>query len=432
MASGRTIHEPEKAGLNRAGGSLVVEASRGLATLTAVAFVGLVLGAGALGYWIAGRAEPAVSATASALPAQVAPTYAAKPGPWGDLICQRSIIEVPVEYLGLRSWENEPVQWFFRGSSPEALKQFLGSLELSSQEKDDLTNPSRWQVNAEGIFVSPSLETVLSLKTTARNQLYLELGRFEENVMQNQPFHWPVSEAKDLFASTRVRAASIAVFEKLSYVRGKYLLFSDWKALLSALPDANERNAVAQALMRRFAVFAQLRVTPGSDVEALVRYWGAGGHEKDIRPILEAAARLPQGANVSLGSLLPPPVRARVYTFPFSAPEERLNCHWTTFNFFNETPEPPAGTRYWRDKLKTDYVAVTDSPRYGDVLVLLKPDHSIVHSCIFVADDIVYTKNGGSPFAPWQLSTLADVMDFYSWDLASNTALKPLWYRKRS
>ena len=403
--------------------------------LIAVTFVGLVLGAGALGYLIAERSEPASEAsetTASSLPAGVAPTYAGKPGPWGELVCQRSIIEVPEEYLGLRSWENEPVQWFFRGYSAETLRQFLGRLEFSKHEAEDVTNSSEWRVAAEGVYVSPSQASVLSLSPATRNQLYLELGRFEENVMQNQPFHWLLDEAKELFAGTHANPESIAVFKKLSYERGKYVLFSDWKALVSALPNATERNAVAQALMGRFALFASVRVTPKTDIEALVRYWGAGGHEKDVRPILEAAARLPEGLNVSLGSLMPPPVRARVYTFPFSAPEERLNCHWTAFNFCNESPERPASVRYWREKLKTDYVPVTDAPRFGDVLVLFKPDNSLIHSCVYLADDIVYTKNGASPFAPWQLSALPDLIDFYSWDLPEKATLKTSWYRKRS
>jgi hypothetical protein len=141
---------------------------------------------------------------------------------------------------------------------------------------------------------------------------------------------------------------------------------------------------------------------------------------------------VPQGINVSLGSLMPPHVRARIYTFPFTAPDEQLNCHWTAFNFFRTVPDPPAGVRFWKNKLQTEYDQVSGPPRYGDVLLLLKPDGSLIHSCVYIADDIIYTKNGGSPFAPWQLTIMSDLLDFYSWDLPDNTALKLSWYRKRT
>jgi len=189
---------------------------------------------------------------------------------------------------------------------------------------------------------------------------------------------------------------------------------------------------MAQAFVGRPVLFASIQVTPQTDLEALLRYWDAGGHGKDIRPLVEAAARVPQGMSISLAYFLPPQIRARINTFPLTTPGEELNCHWTTFNFFRETPEPPARVRFWRDKLKNEYHPITDAPRYGDVLLLLKPDNTLIHSCVYLADDIVYTKNGGSPFAPWQLMTLADLLEFYSWDLPEHATLKLGWYRKQS
>lgn len=393
-------------------------------------FLGLVAAVGAIGYWLPTR--NAAAAPVSKLPEATAPTYAAQPGPWGVIQCQRSIIEVPEAYLGTRNWETEPMQWFFRGYAPEGLNQFLARLGLSPSESKDLGEARNWRVTKEGIFVSPLLETVLSLAPETRATLYAELAKDEENVMQNQPFHWLRTDAEHLFDGTRATPEAIAVFRKLSYVRGKYLLFSDWKALLLALPDAEQRAVVAQALMGRFLLFASIRITPQTDVPALLRYWGNGGSARDIRPILEAAARIPEGMDLSIANLLPPHVRAQINTFPFTTPNEQLNCHWTAFNFFNATPEPPANVRFWRNKLQSEYLQITTPPQYGDILVLLKPDNKLIHSCVYLADNIVYTKNGGSPFAPWQLCTLPDLLAFYSWDLPENTALKTAWYRKRS
>lgn len=412
---------------------VIVEAPRHFAGLAAIIFLLLAAGAAGLGYWMATHRSPALNtATTAKSPSKVAATYAAKSGPWGELLCQRSVIEVPEEYLGLRSWENESLQWIFRGYSPESLKQFLSRLALPAKASQDLADTNNWRIVTDGISISPALETVFALSPSVREQLYAELGRYEENIMQNQPFHWPLEDADELFNGTRATPESIAAFRSLTYSRGKYLLFSDWKALLRALPDVTQRNSVAQALMGRHALFVSVHVDGQTDLEALLRYWGAGGYQKDIRPLLEAAARLPQGMNLSVANFLPPQIRTRLNTFPLTSPDEGLNCHWTTFNFFRTIPEPPNKTRFWREKLKAEYHPVTDTPRYGDVLLLLKPDNTLIHSCIYLADDIVYTKNGGSPFAPWQLMTLADLLEFYSWDLPEHASLKLGWYRKQS
>jgi hypothetical protein len=36
-----------------------------------------------------------------------------------------------------------------------------------------------------------------------------------------------------------------------------------------------------------------------------------------------------------------------------------------------------------------------------------------VHSCVYLAADLVFTKNGQAPTVPWTLSTLADLLAFY-------------------
>nr|QMS48049.1 hypothetical protein WG33_0248 [uncultured bacterium] len=59
---------------------------------------------------------------------------------------------------------------------------------------------------------------------------------------------------------------------------------------------------------------------------------------------------------------------------------------------------------------------MTGAPTFGDVLMLVKPGGDIIHSCVFIADNIVFTKNGANPSAPWILMTLDDVVAFYPSD----------------
>jgi hypothetical protein len=53
--------------------------------------------------------------------------------------------------------------------------------------------------------------------------------------------------------------------------------------------------------------------------------------------------------------------------------------------------------------------------RFGDVLFFMDGNTgNAIHSCVYLADDIVYTKNGRSPTQPWVIMKLDDVVSFYA------------------
>ena len=61
-----------------------------------------------------------------------------------------------------------------------------------------------------------------------------------------------------------------------------------------------------------------------------------------------------------------------------------------------------------------DYRLVKDNFQLGDVILFRKSDDEVVHACNFIADDIVFTKNGQSRGRPWVLMHMQDVIDMYS------------------
>jgi len=63
--------------------------------------------------------------------------------------------------------------------------------------------------------------------------------------------------------------------------------------------------------------------------------------------------------------------------------------------------------------LHRDYVPVTGEPRFGDIILLTLPDGTSIHSANYIADGIVFTKNGPSLATPFLLSTLEDMLAFY-------------------
>jgi hypothetical protein len=65
---------------------------------------------------------------------------------------------------------------------------------------------------------------------------------------------------------------------------------------------------------------------------------------------------------------------------------------------------------------ETEYIHVVGRPTLGDIFVFSRPDGRVIHSCVYIADDIVFTKNGSSSVMPWILMNLSDVTAFYPAD----------------
>ena len=83
-------------------------------------------------------------------------------------------------------------------------------------------------------------------------------------------------------------------------------------------------------------------------------------------------------------------------------------------NFFNTTPNTNFFDRaYTARVLQTDYVQIDRSPSFGDVVALCSSKGEIFHTCIYIADNFVFTKNGVDPEQPWVLMKLADMLMLY-------------------
>ena len=74
--------------------------------------------------------------------------------------------------------------------------------------------------------------------------------------------------------------------------------------------------------------------------------------------------------------------------------------------------------------LQNEYVTVPDRPAaFGDVILFRDAKAESVHMCVYIADDIVFTKNGAHYFQPWVLMRFADVVARYPSANASRTSL---------
>jgi hypothetical protein len=114
--------------------------------------------------------------------------------------------------------------------------------------------------------------------------------------------------------------------------------------------------------------------------------------------------------------VLPKFARDRLYTFPLPAHpgDPVLDCHWTTFNFSSDTPDnrfndPTYAVQY----IGQNYYQISAPSLYGDVLLLMNDKNEIKHSAMFLADDLVFTKNGNNYRQPWMIMHIPDLLATY-------------------
>ncbi len=391
--------------------------------------LGLFLGEHKFGSHVATSSTGLAPGLQPALPA--VRTYL-NPGPWGTVEFVPFELSIPEEFLSVRMDEKSDRRWFFKGYTTDALKNFFQQQPLTDAQRQQLLQ-AKWETSNDGIRVTPPMEVILSLSPEARHSIYNTLAQFAENPWQREDaYAIAVREFDHFFDKIDVSPETVALVKKLCYQRGRVMLLSDLPAILEKISSPTEKLNLEKALSRRWTMLLKLHVAPTADVDRLLNYWARAGQGKDLRPLLQAMTKLPNGAVVDVTHLLPPMPTERIYTYPFPSYTQPENCHWTSFNFFRDPPEGNySDNASLHKKLDADYYPVFSDPRYGDLVFLTKPNGEIIHSAVYIADNIVYTKNGGHFSAPWLLMEISRLLDCYATFVGPDEQLKILYYRNK-
>ena len=385
-----------------------------------------------IGHMQASHAPP----TTPAPPSLHGGTVALKPGPWGKLEWVPMSIAPPNELLPVRVIEGETVHWFFGGMSRDALAKFLDSLDLPGGDRERLLSPLMLQVLPEGIDLAPPRDIVVSLPPKARREIYARLALFPEE--NGQVIFFRTSSVDERLQKAAVSNETIALFKKLSCPYGEYTVLSGLPSLLAAIPSYEEKARLLRAVYQSDTLLLRLYVTSDSDIDALAAYWGKAFWSTDIKSLLDSLAHVPGGTWVDIVEVLPPLPAAMIYTFPkldnpANGPAVLRNCHWTACNFFRDPPDPNfSNLDYVGERLKKDYFPVASDPRYGDLVFFALPKGKMIHSAVFLADDVVYTKNGKGLLSPWMLSTIPELLKQYSFSVPPDQKLSVMYYRSKS
>ena len=339
------------------------------------------------------------------------------PPPWGQFVTRDIDLEQPEEYVAFELDKTPAETWTFEGRTPDQVRGLMQSCGVPPNEINRALSPALMSVAGVNTVITPDDDLVFSLRPETRAKLYAVLAHSGANQFMHSPFCFVGRHFEEKFAGGLVRQPVVASLKKLLYPRGDNLYFSDLGILLRQVPDKSERLRLLKILSCQSAVMVRVRIWPDTDIDKLIGYWDRGIQVKDVRPLLESFKHIPEGVSMSILYFLPQFARQRLYTFPqpSQSGDAVMDCHWSTMNFFNDTPDnrfsdPQSTTAY----LKANYYEIAQPTSYGDLVFLLNPDGNAVHSAVYLADDLVFTKNGNNISQPSMLMHLKDLVAEYS------------------
>lgn len=345
------------------------------------------------------------------------PSRLGKLGPWGQLEYVPIIISPPLEFIpDAREPFQERLIWFFQNSSPDEVSEFLLRSGLVPEQVSSLMSTARLAPEIQGVSLVPTRDLILGLPPSTRGMIYGRLAECELNVTQRNAFRFYGSSFDEWFGTTRLPQEIIALVEPLVYRNGDFMCFSDIDLIAPKIPDASVRRRLTKVLFRESTLLVHLRVPEGSDVDRIAAYWGTGGRRTDIRPLLDS---LSPDQPIDINLLLPVFARRRVYAYrPVTLGDfdksQQVNCFWTALNFFNDPPDDSlVDYKKVLETVKRDYVLVHDNLQLGDIVLFADEKGNYFHAAVYIADDIVFTKNGDSILSPFVLVPLDRIGGYY-------------------
>jgi hypothetical protein len=327
-------------------------------------------------------------------------------GEWGDLEEAPIILQASANYFSKYSKYNEIIgiikssnHWTFRNMSLENISLLFKSVGLDQKVCDELISYTKPTSDGKGFITTPPDAILWSFTPEIREKLYSYIGKFEENTTYFLPFHYNSNSSEEWLYQSRFNKEITEKLASMVYMRCGICNISDIHLIVPYLKTLDDWNNLLQILFRTPALDLYLKVGEGQDISKLTGYWGNLKREKIVEPLLKKMKELPGGGKIDVAKLLPHISQNRLNTFTGVEETDKYSrdCLWTMFNFFNSKSDE----RFADDKNKPKLFDAISKPlkgnskmKFGDIILFTGKDHTIIHGCVYIADNIVYTKNG--------------------------------------
>lgn len=353
-------------------------------------------------------------------PATSPSVFEANPGPWGKLLCAYVYLEAPQSLIEGFPLPSPTPRWTFPNNFLPSLPEFLAKSGLSQSLITTLLSSKHMVKDSEFVHLLPPLTELENIPPASRALIYTELAKYPENEYQADPVLIIGTTIEEWYKGSKLRPEIIDKIKKLSYKRGETIAFSDIAVLLNYAQSDSEARAIFKACTRTRNLMVRLMLDKGANAEELIKYWsfGVGIRRKDLEPLILSIMELDGVDDLGISHVLPALARKLLYTYPgldMAKHGIMPDCHWTSLNFFNFEPhEYLLDARLATSQVLEQFTPVEPPFQFGDVLFFL--DNSTgdaFHSCVHLADNIVFTKNGRNILSPWVIMRLEDVKKIY-------------------
>ncbi len=346
------------------------------------------------------------------------------PGPWGQLTFLPIYLEPPTLFIdggdeGPESLPKETV-WRFEVENTEELGLLFTKAQLQPEVVKNLLRPEGLLFNEEAnLFeVRPPDSVILGLTPTQRFEVYRQTHPRNGSNIFYSPYPLPPGGIRELASvASGLSQPTIDLIERLSYRDGFLHKFSDISFLLAKTEDKKERNRLVKVISRERSLSVLLDISDASNLAEIAAYWSAGGRNREILPLFESIVKTGVMQRIDLVHLLPPVPRKLLNTYPSPYGEgfadQQPDCFWTSLNFFAGDPSD----RYLEEvgqALLEKYEVARAPMQFGD-LILIEDNltEEWIHAFNYLADQLVFTKNGSTMGRPWIISDLERIVNTY-------------------
>lgn len=343
-------------------------------------------------------------------------------GPWGRLEYFPVFMEAPLSLVNRFPIPSSRPRWAFPSSFLPHLNDFLTNAGMDQSVVNAMLASDAVVSEGDMAYVFPPLSVLETMTSLQRTVVYAELRKIPANEFHAEPVLITSGDVDEWFRSSKLRPEIISKIKLFTYERGDTLAFSDLPAVMNYAQGEEEARAIVKAFTRTRALIVKLLIEDKADIKTVMDYWTTGLNlrRKDMEPMLESIVDV--GAErLDIAHMLPPLPRKLLMTYPDTGMAKEgifPDCHWTSLNFFNYNAQP-----YLLDsRLATTAVLERFNPveppfKFGDILFFLDSARGdAFHSCVYIADDIVFTKNGRNVLSPWIFAKLEDVKKVYLFD----------------
>ncbi len=341
-------------------------------------------------------------------------------GRWGQLELASIVIAPPLEFIPEDPPQSSSPQifWHFQDFSHDDLETLLRQTGLDAGRREEILQTAREDPAIHGIVAAPPRDLVRSLSPSERARIYLVLARCSRNDRQQNAFRFFGSSPEDWFVGARISEETRALVRPFIYSRGGFLYFADID-LIGDEVQGPEKRRLHKVLFREMTLLVKLRVPAGANTDAIAEYWGRGGRRTDIRPLIESITGISEGYPIDVVHLIPLFARQHLYRYPavtladLSKPDF-MNCFWTALNFFSDRPDDRfLDLKFVIDSLRRDYYLVHDEFGLGDLVIFSDRSGNPYHAAAYLADGLVFGKNGNSTLSPWIILPLERIKGYY-------------------